>query len=279
MALKNPLKGLFNPTPPPPPPRSAVPVAVKRPRVLTASDFVAGRQVVGAPSRVASFTVPRGEVFQLNGVQPFRFHIKGMVQQLEMNRGTGPVIMRATGSRPVRSERRHDGAGSDFTNHPDFVAWYKVAGSDESQWQQHPIQRADFSNPADPYFVLTQLPETESEAYDYKLYYLIGEGDMRIVAAQPAGTDTRNTVLYNDTFLSLHETNQAQGDTAPRFVQGGKNTYSLGPKWQLGIEATTGAVIEWDDKAQHVIAFPGHRLPVSVQNTGRLNAQVSGRLS
>lgn len=271
----NPLERFFrppvgNPTKPKAPP-AAVPAGAKVPFTLTASDFQGGSPLLSRQSVLASFKVPRGELYELSGVLPFRFGIKAKIEQQAVASSAGGEITVDLGAAGINAVRSTRPAGGPRT-HPDviFIAAPSAGGA--------AIKRDIKSYDADANTV-TAENLTASTNYDLTIYVLHGNGQVILRATQPSGSDVRSIELFNSTFAALHETDQANGQTAPRLGRGAVQRYPLAPKWTVAVEVNSDVTMAWDDEAEHLLNLRGQRMPVSVVDPRTLNALVGGKLS
>lgn len=259
-----------------PAPRRAPPVVSligsKQPRLLDFSDFAEREQIVGVQSVLAAYVVPRGELFELDGVKPFRLALKARVTiEDEATDPVGGTILdlAATGVECVRSTRPAPALPS--SRHPDVVVYATPSAGGATV-------RASVSEYKAEAGTVSVALLTPSTNYDFTVYVLHGNGSLKIRAVQPSGTDSRATELFNDSFRALHETDQANGITAPRLMRGRSGVFSLAPKWEVSLEVNTSVTIAWDADAEHLLEIHGNRLPVNVNDPAALNAAISGRL-
>lgn len=242
--------------------RPAIPISEATPQTLNAASFQSAQQVISRRSAVAKFRVPKGTIYELDGDMPFRLMVRARVDfDVPANSdGSYTVDIGDLGVDLVRSARPAPSGAT--TRHPDA----KVLLDGEVV----AVEAFD----ADANTLTITVPD--ADAHSGVAYVLHGNGDIRLIATLPSGVDVREIELYNDTFQALHETDQANGRTAPRLTPG--KDLPLGPQWELQLQVTSDAVIEWSAQAGHVIALRGYSAPVAVVSREALNQIIAGRL-
>lgn len=250
----------------------AVALESRTPRNLTAVDFAAGAQVVGARSVLARHAVPRGDVFEVALNRPLRAYLKAYYTERATSSVGGLVTLDlgAAGLAMVRSTRPAPAAPF-TTGHPDVIVYATPTGGGPRAVRT--VAAVDFDAGE---IDLSGLGNAVQ--FDFEVYYLSGDGELRIRASQPSGVDERTVELYNDTLAALHETDQANGRTAPRIVRAGLNALPMGPKWTLNLEVDSTARFVWVPEAGHEIRIQGHRVPVSAFDERQLNALIGQTL-
>jgi len=242
------------------------------PRALTAADFAAGAQIAGAASEIARVTLPRGDVHSVLVGVPLRAYIFGrFVASVATGVGetTAALDLGAAGLTMARSTR--DAPALPTSSHPDVRAY---SSTDGTTWTARNVSAVDFAAGT-----VTVAGLTAETAYTLRVYFLPASGAFRVRAIQPSGLDSRSVELYNDSFRALHETDQADGETAPRIKRAGVAAMPLGPKWGVTLEATTAATIPWGDElAPHEVRIPGNRAPVIVNDEASLNRALGAAL-
>lgn len=251
---------------------AVVPLSGKSPRTLTWTDFAAQAQVIGVRSIVAAHRVPRGDVAELTVDAPLRLYLRAR-WDTEGDTGAGTTLdldLGAAGFTMVRSTR--DAPAAPFTlGHPDFTVYVREEFT--PNFLPAEVTAVDFDAGT---FTVSGL--TLGTNYEVRAYYLPGDGALHIRAIQPSGIDGRSVELYNATLRGLHETDQANGRTAPYIHRAGLSGLPLGPKWTLALEVDSPAPIPWTAEAGHEVALRGHRASVATLNERQLSAAVGGTL-
>lgn len=250
-------------------PAPAQAVGAQTPLVLTAADFTQHQPILERLSRLATYEVPRGEMVELDTARPFRLGLKATADSFT---GTSSAGGEATldllgdyGIELVQSTRPAPTLPS--ADNPNVVV-RKVA--DDTKVVIKSI------NYATGEVVVQGLGN--AQAYDLYAYALVGNGEVKIRAVQPAGVDQVAVELYNETLRALHETDQASGLTAPRLGRGGNTRVPLGPKWLLAVEVVSSAAVTLDPRSEPLLQFHAYRVPVSVLDQGAINRGVAARL-
>jgi hypothetical protein len=244
----------------------------RTPRNLVWDDFTAGSQVVGARSVLACHTVPRGDIFEVAVNRPMRAYLRALYTVTAASSAGGLVTLDlgAASLAMIRSTRAAPTAPF-TTGHPDVIVYAEETGGGTRAVRT--VAAVDFDAGT---IDLSGL--TASTSFDFEVYYLSGDGELRIRASQPSGVDERTVELFNDTLAALHETDQANGRTAPRIVRAGLNALPLGPKWTLNLEIDSSARFVWTAEAGHELRIQGHRIPVSAFDESQLNALIGQTL-
>lgn len=242
------------------------------PRDLLAADFSPGQQIVGSPSLLTAFVVPRGDVQQILVGRPFRAYLgarHAATVDTEAAETTATIDLGGAGLGLVRSTR----AAPSFPTqlHPDVRAYKTVAS----------VRTA--INVASVNFATGEVGVaglTAEASNLVEIYYLPSRGTVRFRAVQPSGSDQHSVELFNSTLRALHETDQASGVTAPRINRPGLVGLALGPKWQFAIEVTTPDAIPWGATASELtqLVIPSERAPVITGDERALNAALSAVL-
>lgn len=250
----------------------AVPLERRSPRNLVWSDFAAGSQVVGARSVLARHVVPRGDIFEVALNRPLRAYLRALYTETATSDAGGLVTLNlgAAGLAMVRSTRAAPAAPF-TTGHPDVIVYGTPTGGGARTVRT--VAAVDFD--AGTIDVSGLTPST---SYDFEVYYLSGDGELRIRASQPSGVDERTVELFNDTLASLHEVDQANGRTAPRITRPGLTALPLGPKWTLNLEIDSTARFVWTAEAGHELRVQGHHIPVAAFDEQQLNALIGQTL-
>lgn len=247
---------------------AAVPLDRATPRLLTAGDFTAYTPLTGVLSKLATFEVPRGELFELDAARPFRMALKagGEFEVTSDSSGDATIDLGSEGWELVRSTR--PAPAFPTTAHPDVIVLKKADGTPVT------IAGIDFATGEVEVAGLGNVATV-----DLIVYALVGNGEVKLRAVQPAGgVDVVSTELYNETLRALHETDQADGETAPRIMRGARARFPLGPKWLLQVEVQSTAPITLAAASRPVIELHGYRLPVSVSDPAAVNALIAQRL-
>lgn len=245
------------------------------PRNLNEREFTAAQQVPNFASAFAAFLVPRGDVHQLLVGRPLRAYFGAVVRvtiDTEAAQTTGVADLGDLGLGLVRSTR----AAPSFPTqaHPDVRAFLVTAGSPETLAAIN-VTAVDFDAGE-----VSVAGLTAEAANVVEIHYLPSRGTLRFRAEQPTGQDQRTEALYNDTFRSLHETDQASGVTAPKIIRVGTVGLPLGPKWRLVLEATTPSVIPWGESISPLteLVLPGLRAPIVSRDEAALGRVLSATL-
>lgn len=250
----------------------AIALEHRTPRNLVVGDFAAGSPVVGARSVLARHTVPRGDIFEVALERPIRAYLKALFTVTDTSDSGGDLTidLGAEGLSIVRSTR--PAATAPFTTgHPDVIVYATpTAGGARAV---RTVDAVDFDAGTIDVSGLGNAVE-----FDFEVFYLSGDGELRIRASQPSGVDERTVELYNNTLAGLHETDQADGRTAPRIVRPGLTALPLGPKWTLSLEVDSPARFSWVADAGHEIRIQGHRIPVSAFDERQLSALIGQTL-
>ena len=250
----------------------AVAVDIRTPRTLGVTDFAAAAQVIGARSPLARHSVPRGEVFELALGRPLRLYLRALftVTGTSAADGTITLDLGAAGRTMVRSTRGAP-VGAFTTTHPDVTVYSTPTGGGARAVRT--VTAVDFDAGE---IDLSGLGNAIEHAFE--VYYLAGDGDVRLRAQQPAGIDERTVELFNDTLVSLHETEQANGRTAPRISRPGLTALPLGPTWALVLEINSPARFLWTAEAGHELALHGYRVPVAAYDRQALSRLIGDAL-
>ncbi|WP_034343996.1 hypothetical protein [Deinococcus misasensis] len=240
----------------------------ERSLTLTVSDFVGtGAQIQNRMSPIAYYDVPIGHLVALKGGTPFRSYIKGeYVATIAPAVGvTHTVDLDAAGYRFARSARPAPTLPAN--NHPDILAY--ISDDAGATWT---LTNVTAINVDTQEITVTKTASTNR----VKIYYLLSDGEIEIRAARPVGSNGVSALLYNNSFRGLHEVNQTNIRSAPKF--GTADRYSLSENFRLTIEANTNAVIPWVPEARHEIVIGAFDLPVKVTDPQRLAVQVEAML-
>lgn len=248
----------------------AKPAGRTAPKQLTSNDFAAGSQTLGSMSTVASYRVPRNSLIELKNNTPFRMRLfaqlTGEIADTDSNT-TFDIDVSAV--QPVRSPSPAPTLPA--TGHPDVRVYLSTDSG--ATWTQATINAINFDTG-----VIT-IAKAASTAYQYEIYVLPGVGTMQIVNKQPAGVDSKTTVIYNDSLAGLHELFQASSDTAPRLKNPSGDNVSLAGNFSLTLQVNSSAAIVWNGRAPHQVYFDATITPLIVGDRAAFNKAVdSGML-
>lgn len=260
-------RGLFGRGAPQPAPRQAAATAIggETPLLLTAASFAALTPVAGRLSRVGVYEVPRGEAIALDAARPLRALLKSHVQLTATATAGGEITLDLAAAGISMAESTRAAATLPSASNPNVVV--TKAGVKQT------IKSVNYATGA----VVVQ-GVTPSVSHTVDVYALAGNGELRLRAIEPAGADQRITELFNETLAALHETDQANGLTAPRLMRGGAARFPLGPKWLLSVEVDSPTLVTLAAESEPVLQLHAYRVPLSVANQAAVNAAVASRL-
>lgn len=240
----------------------AVPLERGRPKTLDYDDFRGDTPIVGSPSRLASFQVPRNSIFEIKRSEPMYIKIRAQnTGEIASNADTSFVIdLGAAGRDLVRSPSP---ANTPTQYHPDVTVW--LSADNGTTWVRANVTAVD-----DTANTVT-IEKAASTAYKYELYYLPGEGELVIQSRTAAGVDARTDRLFNSTLRALNETYQAKGREAPKINDGVGDNISFAPKETIDLLINSQATFVWNERAEHQLLIPGQIVSVNVHNEALLN--------
>lgn len=251
-------------------PRSAPPakpLGPSAPRELRRGDFTAGNPIASSLSRLASYEVPRGDLFEVDAARPFRMAIKAGNAFTVTSDAAGEATLdfAAAGFDMIESHRAAPALPS--TNNPNVVV-IDAGGAKVT------IKSINYATGS----VVVQGLAASTADIPLTGYALHGNGEIKIRAVNPSGSDVQAVELYNDTFAALHEVDQSNGETAPRFERNQIGRYPLGPKWVLALEVDSNLEVSFDAAAENIVEIHGYRMPIEVLDSARLNRDIYSRL-
>ena len=233
--------------------------------MLTADRLTPVNQVLGVMSAVAFYDGPLGHLLLYKGGEPFRFFIKGRHQTNAPGAGDFNVDLRAAGFNPVRSTRQ----APEFPTqaHPDVLAYTSVDNG--ATWQIATVKAVNFATGA--------VTMTAPAACLVAVYFTVGNGEYEIRLIRPMGSDVTSAKLADGALRSIHETDQTNDRSLPRFGMEGRE-YPQPPQFRLELAVRTNTPIVWDRYAQHEISLPVFDTPVKITDPARMNAEAEVKL-
>lgn len=249
-------------------PAPAQAIGAQTPLLLTAADFTAHEPIPGRLSRLATYEVPRGEMIELDTARPFRLALKALTPGYNGTSSAGGEATLSLGDVDVEMvQSTRPAPALPGTENPNVIV---RNSSDDTKVS---IKTIDYAAGQ-----VTIQGLGNAQPYDVYVSALVGNGEVKIRAIQPAGVDQASIELYNEALRALHETDQASGITAPRLGRGGEARVPLGPKWLLAIEVVSDAPLSIDPLTEPLIQFHAYRVPVAVRDQNLINRAVATRL-
>lgn len=254
-----------------PPPFVPASGSSRRPDRLTIDDFDSGQAYIsGREYQLAYYEVPRNEVMQAQHL-PLRLYLRARVSAAGTNDGATTETVNVSSVHGLNAIRSTRGAPTlPSTAHPDVAA--QISTDSGATWSDATVTAYDaaantvtFTKPA-------------STAFDYRLYVLSGNGQLRITADAPAGSGALQTQIANTTLAAMHEVNQSQASASLSIPGMFGRELRLSQKFRLSIYVTTDVEMVWAN-AGHEVVVPVYRRAVNVldpQATVRKTLQALG---
>ena len=236
--------------------RLALPAEARlRPIELGFDDFEAVGQIAGQLSTLARYVVPRRIIEALSQRSPFRLQLYGHYAAEDVTLTNGDYVADLSDADMSITE---PGRGGDAAAVRAYVNGSRVPQGDIT---------VDYSANT-----VTIDGNSVDAGDDVDIYALEGKGQVRLVLATPAGVDQRAVSLYNASLAGLHQTDQADSETAPRLWHGSVREIPLANKSHVEIQVNTPATIPWTADARHVVRFAGHAVQTQAANDPAVQA-------
>ena len=240
------------------------------PRTLAWDAFQAGSQVLSRASFAAFLDVALGHAMVIKGSQNFRLYIMAQyIAQIATDASTVQVVdLGAKGLGVVRSARPAPAFPSQ--SHPDVFAF--ISNNAGATWTPTNVTAADFT-------VNTVTVVKAADTNAIKVYYLPEFGEIALRAVRPVGSDGVNALLWGAPLMDVHQVDQSNTRSAPRFEAGsGGNGWFLPPKFRLGLEVRSPSNIVWTAEARHELAINVLDSRITVLSESQLNAMAEVQL-
>lgn len=230
-----------------------------KPDSIGPEDFDAGRAyVANREYQLAYFETPRNEIITVQDL-PMRLFLKAKVTGAGTNDAATSEqidLGSAHSLNAIRSTRAAPSLPS--SAHPDVVAFTTTDGG--TTYTQQNITAYDASANT------VTIAKPANTAYDYKIYVLTGNGQVRITADAPQGSGELQVQLANTTLAALHEVDQSRANAAQTLNGMFGRVIRLSQKFRIGIYVTTDVEVAWATEAEHEVSIPTVRRAVIVND-------------
>jgi hypothetical protein len=223
-------------------PAAAIALGNWIPALLEANDFTSGRWISGDWSVVGAFKIEKDVRYRLLAGQPIRFFVKALFK--ESFAAVGAATTENTLIADLVNSKQADPTLPSFY-HPEVTVWHRVAGA----WQRSEINSITYELDGMGGIVDYDVPVGATER---EIYYVHGNGEFRLRAENVlGGVDNSSAMLWNDSFMSIHSTDQNDVNTCPKFPRDEELVYGQ----RLVLEVRTTVEVAFNERARHLMIF------------------------
>lgn len=226
--------------------------------LLTAAmlSAIATAPVSGIDSQVAKITVPDGSMLTLVHDQPMLMYLQAR-RQMGRQAGvagsnvTTTVQISGEGRKLLRTTRKAPAFPTQL--HPDVRAFVQIANG---PWVPADVLAVDW-------VAGTVDVQTPNNAGQVRVYYTFGDGEVALHAGRPFGSSSGLVQIYRNSARALHESNQADRDTAEfATVQ----PLPIPQNFSFYITIRAASQVFFDGLAGHEIAIPMSETAIQVSD-------------